>query len=111
MPGKSGQLGFPSIEGRSEEEVAYHCLLGWEAGFIEAIDATTFKNHFKAMYPRRLTYEGHQYLERIRDPVIWAKTKEGAKKIGSFGLDTLGKLAVGFIETEIKKRTGYEVGE
>jgi hypothetical protein len=111
LPIASGKLSFPVIEGYSEEEVAYHCLQAAEAGFIDTIDYQTFQHSFQQRIPRRLTYEGHKYLEQIRDEKIWAQAKEGAKKLGSFGLDTLGKLAVGFIETEIKKRTGYELGD
>ncbi len=52
---------------------------------------------------------GHQYLEAIRDPEIWRKTKEGASLAGSFSIDLLGKLANGFIRTQIKKHTGIDI--
>jgi hypothetical protein len=61
--------------------------------------------------PDALTDEGHEFLETIRDPEVWRKTKEGTYKIGSFGIDVIKDLAKGFLKTEIKKLTGLEVGD
>jgi hypothetical protein len=107
-PAKSGKLTFPDLKGTSEEEVAYHCLLAWEAGFIEAIDITTFAHHFRMMAPRRLTFGGSEYLSNIRDPLVWKKTKEGAQKIGSVSVETISELAKGFIKTQVKRLTGLD---
>jgi hypothetical protein len=106
-----GKLVYPIISGYTEEQVAYHCLMAYEAGFIDALDASSFDRPFPEMYPKRLTYAGHQYVEKVRDPVIWTKTKEGAKKIGSFSIETLGKLATGFIETQVRKHTGLDIAD
>ena len=59
--------------------------------------------------PRRLTSSGHDFLDSIRDPEIWKKTKDGAKAAGCFTFELLGDLAKGFIKTQIKKRTGMDL--
>jgi hypothetical protein len=84
--------------------------MAFEAGFIDAIDVQSMGDPYKQMIPMRLTYAGHQYLENIRDPEIWRKTNEGAKKIGSFSLETLGELAKGLVRQQIKRHTGIDLG-
>ena len=57
----------------------------------------------------RLTWKGHEYLDNIRDPEIWQKTKEGAAKVGGFSVDIIGALAKGLIKKQIEKHTGVEL--
>jgi Hypothetical protein (DUF2513) len=58
---------------------------------------------------RRLTWEGHDFLDAIRDPEIWCKTKSGAEEVGSFTFDLLKELAVGLIKTKIEQHTGVKL--
>lgn len=57
----------------------------------------------------RITGKGHDFLDSVRDPVIWAKTKEGAAKAGGFTLDLIGALAKGFLKKQVQDRTGVEL--
>jgi hypothetical protein len=109
LPSESGNLEFPIIAGFDEQEIAYHCLMSDEAGFFESINISTNDDLFQRMHPRRLTYSGHQYLETIRDEKVWAKAKEGARKIGSFSMETLGMVAKAVIAVQVKKYTGLEI--
>ncbi|STR45695.1 DUF2513 domain-containing protein [Iodobacter fluviatilis] len=59
--------------------------------------------------PRHLTWEGHEFLDSVRDAEIWMYTKSTAVSVGSFGFDTLKDLAKGFIKTKIKNHTGIEL--
>ena len=45
----------------------------------------------------RITWEGHEFLDKVRDDEIWRKTKEGATKIGSWSVKLLGELAAGLL--------------
>ena len=45
----------------------------------------------------RLTWKGHEFIDSVRDPEIWRKTKEGATKVGSWSLKLIGEMASGFI--------------
>lgn len=61
------------IEGRSQEEVAYHVKLLYEAGLIEA-----FKSSVMGRFdwqPISLTWNGHEFLDAARDDQRWTKTK------------------------------------
>lgn len=49
----------------------------------------------------RLTFEGHNYLNAIRDNTIWAKTKEKLVSVGSSAtIEIVSQLA-----TSIAKKT------
>ena len=85
-------MGFVNlhIPDHVDEEVSYHVELLTEAGFIEAYDLTT--NDGYEWRPKRLTYEGHEFLDTVRDPEIWKTTKETAKKAGVASLKALFEI-------------------
>jgi hypothetical protein len=67
-----------SVPGHSAEEIAHHVELLDEAEFIEAQDLTTMDGYdWRA---KRLTYEGHEFLETVRDGEVWRLTKETGQK-------------------------------
>jgi len=72
------------------------------------IEANLIKGSVKLLYPRipdikvfRLTWEGHQFLETIRDDKVWRNTKSTLSKAGSFTLDLIQKVAVDIITKQI----------
>jgi hypothetical protein len=85
-----------TIEGHSREELAYHLNMLVEAGFIRG------EYTMDAPLISKLTWQGHEFLDNVRDPDIWSKTKERAKKLSAIGLALLGELA----KAEIKKKLG-----
>jgi hypothetical protein len=50
------------MEGHSREEISYHVLLLAEANLIKAEISTRQTAEYK---PKRLTWEGHEFLEAI----------------------------------------------
>jgi len=48
----------------------------------------------------RLSWAGREFLDSVRDPEIWRKTKEGATEVGSWGLKLLGDIAAGYIRAK-----------
>ena len=68
------------IAGRSSEEISYHVMLLNEAGYIEASSLpTTDETIWKA---RRLTWEGHEFLEAAKDNTRWSRAKTMMKEKG-----------------------------
>jgi hypothetical protein len=45
---------------------------------------------------------GNDYLANTRDPTVWDKTKEGAKKLGGTRWDVLIELAKAYVKEEAK---------
>lgn len=81
--------GFKMIGGSTEVTFGHLRMLE-TAGFVE-----NPKGHSVG-----ITWEGHEFLEKIRDPEIWKKTKEGASKLNSWGVKLLGEMATGFIKAK-----------
>ena len=90
------------IPDHSDQEIVYHVMLLNEAGLIEAIDLSSADG--PEWKPRRLTWEGHEFLEASRDENVWQEAKRiMAEKGGGFvfelGKQLLIELAKGRIFT------------
>ena len=83
--------------GKSPEEIRYHLSLLVEAGFIRG-------QHFGGGLPlvSKLTWQGHEFLDNIRDQSIWAKTKERIRGVSSVALSVVAEIA----KAEIKSKLG-----
>lgn len=77
--------GFPDFESTIE-----YVQLLTSGGFLTAPTGTT--RSF------RMTWEGHDFLDKTRDEEVWSKTKAGAAKLGSWSVKILSDLASGFIK-------------
>lgn len=64
------------IEGYTPEQIAYHVLILAEGGFIEAEQVTTHDDPWPDVRPVRLTWQGHDFLDAVRNQTIWNKVKE-----------------------------------
>jgi len=58
---------------------------------------------------RKITWEGHEFLDSFRDRKIWAKTKGGDVCGWGVTLDLLSDLAKGFVKKQIEERTGVKL--
>jgi hypothetical protein len=88
-----------AADGHSEEDVAYHLQLLQERGLIEVPDSQPMIG----IVFTRLSWEGHDYLDAVRDPKIWYKTKEATERVGSWTFEIVKELAKGYIKTELQK--------
>lgn len=67
-----------------------HAKMLISGGFIDVSDR----------YTLRMSWSGHEFLDKVRDPEIWRQTKEGASKVGSWSVKFLGELATGFLKAK-----------
>jgi hypothetical protein len=79
-----------SVPGHSSEEISYHILLMHEARLIEAVDLSSLDG--VCWKPKRLTYEGHEFLDAARNDTFWKKAKD--KVTTSTGTLTLEGLKI-----------------
>lgn len=94
-----------SVDGYSMEEIEYHLSLIAEAGLVDqggrgAMDGFMFS---------RLSWAGHDFVDSVRSPEVWAKTKKGAEAAGGFTVDLLKDLAKGLIKKQIEDLTGVKL--
>ena len=70
-------------EGHDPVEVSEHVQLLHQAGFLEVTISQELKPRgSRTCFIRRITWNGHEYLDTIRDPRIWARTKDAVAKVG-----------------------------
>jgi hypothetical protein len=86
----------PPVDGYSESVIKYHCTLLYEAGFIaaEPVRSSTSDRIIKVL-PFELTWHGHEFLDKIRNPHVWDEVISNVKERGliSASLDIVKKLA------------------
>ncbi|MEL3956893.1 DUF2513 domain-containing protein [Caldifermentibacillus hisashii] len=82
----------------SSEEILYHIKQCELSGLLTKV--TWFMGD--GCLIQDLSPKGHEFLANIRSENIWNKTKEKAKSIGSFSLDTLTKIAINIVSAMIK---------
>lgn len=83
------------ITNHSIEEVAYHLTMLVEAGMIKG------NTTMEVPVISKLTWEGHEFLDDIRDPDIWHKTKERVKGLSSVGIAFIWEIAKAEIKTKL----------
>lgn len=91
------------LPGYSDEEIYYTCLKLWEGNLLQLSTIGTGKKDYEQISTvDDLTYDGHQFLEKIRNEKIWKKTLSLAKNVGSFSVNLLGDIAVNVISEMLK---------
>lgn len=98
---------LPKFPGQDDEVISYHVALLAEADLVLAQDIST-DDGFEVR-ATRLTWNGHEFLDSVRDPEIWRRTKEGAAKIGGAGLDILVEIAKGYARHFINEKLGIDL--
>jgi hypothetical protein len=79
------------IEGYDQDTIQHHAYLMEQAGLITAVEATAQQSPSPVAIPLSITWEGHEFLEKARDPTIWVRGLTLAKKAGSVSFPILTK--------------------
>ena len=98
-----------AIPGFGPDQIEYHLRLIYEAGYVETGtrgDGQTLDGKFLF---RRLTHRGHDFIDSVRDPEVWKRTKSAATKAGGWTLGLLKDLGTAFVKQVIKERTGLDI--
>lgn len=85
------------------QTVIYYTLSNLEqAGYISASKQWTGDglNMYCVNY---ITFEGHEFLEKIKSDTVWKKTLSTAGKVGNFSLQMLAKIAEGVATAYLNK--------
>lgn len=81
------------FDGEDPERVSYHVKLLAQAGLIDAED-TSSMGHFE-WTPASLTWQGHEFLDAIRNESVWRTTKDiAADKGGALPFEVIKAIAV-----------------
>ncbi|MEL7199301.1 MAG: DUF2513 domain-containing protein [Pseudomonadota bacterium] len=96
--------GIVRIEGYENQVVQHHVSLLVDAGFIPAIelhDQSSPEGYW--LQDPQLTCDGHEFLNSIKDPTTWEKTKSGLKQVGNWSLPVITKVAASVVLQQLKE--------
>lgn len=71
-----------AVEGHDRETVAYHLALLQEAGLIDALVDEIYGEAVPQVIVKRLTWDGHEFLDSARNQTVWARTKAIVREKG-----------------------------
>lgn len=101
LPTLDSQLGSGEIAAIDNEECAYHMRILIESGLIVGSCREAIGPAF--CFAHRLTWEGHEFLDSIRDESVWNKIKLSARKQGiSLSLDLIKDLSKILLQSLIR---------
>lgn len=93
----------------SERKLAYHVeMLIEQAGFLTSTVKSKPLGSPTIWGDITLTWQGHEFLEAIRDNEVWSRTKAGAAKVGNFASGFIFDLAKAYGKQFAKEKLGLE---
>lgn len=90
----------PSMVLYSKETVTYAIQKLKEANYINA-SILIADNAPYLVSVSSLTWEGHIFLDNVRDPSIWEKVKLKSSKLTSVSLPLLSELGLSFVKEQL----------
>ncbi len=87
-----------AVAGHDPAEIEYHLSLLRAEGFLDCPGSQPMLGITFA----GLTWKGHEFLDDIRDPGVWQKTKERTKGVASVGVGFLWEIA----KAEVRAKLG-----
>ena len=96
-------VSVPAIDGYDELTVKYHLLLLAQAGFLDNEPELTAQGRIVQVHPFNLTWQGHEFLDAIREDKVWNKIKSKASSLGaSLSYELIKELTVNAMNTMLK---------
>lgn len=99
------QMLFDGLPKHSKEEIIYSVMMLDQAEIIEA-EFICGNNDMGDFYINSLTYEGHEFIEKIKNENVWGKTKAVAKTVGSGSINVIAQIATQVLTTLINQQMG-----
>lgn len=96
-----------AVEGHTADEIGHALELMVDAGFLE-VQGSGFAGGGSILF-HRLTWQGCEYLDDVRDPEVWRRTKEGASKVGGASLSFAWEMAKAYGKQVAKERLGLDL--
>lgn len=92
----------PQLSQYSSDEIYYTMQKVIEAKYIEFQSTKTLSNSFDGFFVC-ITWNGHQFLDTIRDPKVWSMAKTIASHLESVSISMLSNIGTGVINHMIDK--------
>jgi len=89
-----------------QQTIVYSADKLYEAGYIEALKKKTIDSDLPQIEVKAITWEGHQFLDNIRDNKVWENTKNILSKFSSVSIGIISNVASQVITNIIKSQLG-----
>lgn len=89
-----------NIPGYTPGEISDHVGLLKDAGYIVAVVERGDDQH--RWYPVRMTWDGHEFLEKARDDNRWGQAKVVMSKLGGFTFEIASKVLTDLVTAQLK---------
>ena len=96
-----------AVDGFSADDIYHHLRMIVDGGFLQ-VHRSGFAASGQLLFCG-ISWAGRDFLDSVRDPKIWEKTKKGAEAAGGFTADLLKDLAKGFVKKQIEEYTGVKL--
>ena len=90
------------------DEIDYHMGLLYEADIITSSDTINAMANGAWIFDS-LTWAGHDFLDSVRDPEVWKRTKAGALTVGGWTFGMLKEFGVAYLKQVAKERLHLEL--
>ena len=93
-----------TLNGYSTEDIIYTADKLIEAKYLNCKYAKTFDSDLPDIKVQSITYEGHKFLDNIRDNNVWSNTKNILSKFTSTSIGIVSDIASQVISNIISKQ-------
>jgi hypothetical protein len=91
------------IDGYDMKTIGYHCAVLHDAGLLYDYKGQYGDGELLQFGVGRLTWDGHEFLEKIKSDTVWNKTKDTITTKGiPFVLDAVKEIATSITTSMIK---------
>jgi len=87
----------PDLAKYTHDELLYSLSKLYEANFIHAEEIRMEEGLFDIRI-QELTWEGHAFLDNIRDPKVWKNVKKEISNLKSVSLPIIAKMCADYIK-------------
>ncbi len=94
------------LPSHSIDDIRYTALKLTEAGYIDTKSINFIDSRIPEIRILSITYQGHQFLDNIRDDGVWKETKKIASQVSSASIKILSDIAAQVISNIISKQMG-----
>lgn len=95
------------VDGYTAEQIDYHLLLLEQPGFVHGGGLEDFGMRFgPGIGFQSVTWAAHDFLDTMRSPEVWDRTKQAASAAGGFTVELMMFAAKSYLQTRIKGLIG-----
>lgn len=86
------------VDGYEMDNIVNHCKMLYEKNLIESLNVDYADNRIWMFSVGNLTWEGYDYLDKVRDDSMWGKIKRAIKEKGeALSIDSVISINISLI--------------